>query len=679
MNLKYLFNPRAVAVIGAADDPKKLGYAIVNNLLQNKKRKVIPVNPSFKKVMGLHCFSSVLKVKGKIDLAIIAVKPEIVPLVLKDCGEKKIFNVIIITAGFKEIGGVGVEREKELKVIAKKYKINIVGPNCLGVLDTASNLNATFGSETMPKKGDMAFVSQSGAVGTAMLDWAMKNNVGFSKFVSIGNEAGVTENDFLAYLSKDRDTSAILMYLEGITDGKKFMRQVKRISSKKPVIILKAGLSERGVKAVSSHTGSLAPSHEIFRTACRQSGAILVDSLGSMFNLAKLLNTGLFRAPNEWVVLTNGGGPSIVTADLIEATSNLGLYSPNDSLKNKLSKVLPVTAALNNPVDIIGDALADRYEAALKILSADKNVKGIMVILTPQKMTQVKETAAVVAKYAKKIPIIPIFIGGASADEAEKIFAKHGLINFIDPHAAVEAVSLLATAVKKKININENISTFAAPSTRQLRFNECAAILYQQGLKISGDFVTKKENLRRCSDKIRFPWAMKVVSEQIIHKSDLGGVRVNINSLAESEKAWLEISSAVTKKMPGVKIDGFIIQPMSSGREVIIGMKRDPSFGPVIVFGLGGIFVETLKDASMRISPVNEVDALAMISEIKANAILQGVRGEQPVDTRYLAKIIVAISKIAEKHRNIMEIDFNPVMARPDGADIVDVRIMVKR
>ncbi|MCX6781971.1 MAG: acetate--CoA ligase family protein [Candidatus Magasanikbacteria bacterium] len=680
MNLKTLFNPRTVAVIGAADDPKKLGYALVYNLLQNKKRKVIPVNPSFKKVLGLRCFSSLSKVKDKIDLVIIAVKPEIVPLVLKDCGEKKIPHAIIITAGFKEIGGAGAEREKELKAIAKKYKINIVGPNCLGVLDTESNLNGTFGSETMPKKGPVAFISQSGAVGTAMLDWAMKNNVGFSKFVSIGNEAGATENDFLEYLGKDRCTSAILMYLEGITDGKRFMRQVKKISAKKPVVILKAGLSERGLKAVASHTGSLAPSREIFRTACRQSGAILVDSLGAMFNLAKLLNGGLYSAPNEWVILTNGGGPSIVTADLIESTPNLNLFAPDEALKNKLSKVLPATAALNNPVDIIGDALSDRYEAALKILTADKKVKGIMVILTPQKMTRIKETAVIVAKYASKIPIIPLFIGGAAATEAEKVFTKHNLVNFIDPYAAVEAVSSLASPIKKKEDADNRIpSEDAGPMMRQMRFNECVAMLYQQGLKISGDFIAKKENLRRFSEKNKFPWAMKVMSEQIVHKTDVGGVRVNINSLAEAEKAWKEIYTAVTKKMPGVKIEGFIVQPMSSGREVIIGMKRDPSFGPVIVFGLGGVFVETLKDASMRISPINDADAMAMIYEIKAAAILRGVRGEPSVDISALAKIIVAVSKMAEKHKNIKEIDFNPVMARPDGADIVDVRIMVER
>lgn len=675
--LKKLFNPHAVAVIGAADDQKKLGYAIFANLASNKKRRIYPVNPAFKKVMGQHCYASVKKITAAVDLAVIAVKPEIVPIVLKECGEKKIHHAIIITAGFKEIGAEGEKMENELKAIAKKYKINLVGPNCLGVMDTHANLNATFGND-LPKAGSIAFVSQSGAVGTAMLDWAARSGVGFSKFISFGNEAGATENDFLEYLGADKKTTAILMYLEGVSDGKRFFRLAKQICQKKPVLILKAGISERGQQAVSSHTGSLAPSHEIFKTACRQSGAIVVESIGELFDGARLFDAGLLRAPNKWVVLTNGGGPSIVTADLIESRNNLALCEMPEALKNKLRAVLPPTAAVGNPVDIIGDAPAERYESALQALTADKSVGGIIVLLTPQKVTEIKETAQIIAKYKNLKPILPLFIGGQAVSEADAIFAKNSIVNFSDPEALVNIISALAEknyAVKSAVKHSAD-----GPMTgRQMWFNEAAMLLSKYGLHAVGNFVDKSQNLKRYHDKIAFPWAMKVMSEQVIHKTDAGGVVLNITSVAEAEAAWDKASKEISVKFPGAKIDGFVVQPMVKGIELIIGMKRDPIFGPVIMFGLGGIFVEVLKDVSMRLAPIEMKEALQMIGEIKSAPILQGARGQKPVDVNALAKILVALSRISAKEKSILEIDFNPVIVTENKICIVDTRIIVKK
>lgn len=677
MNLKTLFNPRSVAVIGAADDTKKLGYAIFANLANNKKRKVYPVNPAFKKVMGRHCYASVKKITALVDLAIIAVKPEIVPIVLKECGEKKIHHAIIITAGFKEIGSEGEKKEGELKAIAKRYKINIIGPNCLGVMDTYNNLNATFGND-LPKAGSVAFVSQSGAVGTAMLDWAALSGVGFSKFISFGNEAGTTENDFLEYLGADKETTAILMYLEGVSDGRRFFRLAKRICKKKPVLILKAGISERGQRAVSSHTGSLAPSHEVFKTACRQSGAMVVESLGEMFDAARLFNAGFLRAPNKWVILTNGGGPSIVTADLIEAQNNLALSVLSDAVKKKLKAVLPPTAALGNPVDIIGDASADRYAAALKILTAEKSVEGIIVLLTPQKVTEIEETARVIAKYKSLKPILPLFIGGREVSVTSSVFTKNKIANFTDPEALVELVAAMAPK-KYREKISERRSTPGQMVGRQMWFDEAAVLLAKYGLRSVGNFVDKCQNLKRYHDKISFPWAMKVMSEQVIHKTDIGGVALNINSIAEAEAVWDRISKSVNAKSPSAKIDGFVVQPMTKGIELIIGMKRDPNFGPVIMFGLGGIFVEVLKDVSMRLAPIETDEAAQMINEIKCSPILKGARGHKAVDVKALAKILVALSRIALKEKSVLEIDLNPVIAAENGINIVDTRIIVKK
>lgn len=673
MNLDKLFNPRSVAVIGAADDPKKLGYIIVKNLLSLKNRKIYPVNPTFKKVLKLPCLASVNDVKGLVDLAVIVVKPEIVPLVLADCGKKKIPHAIIITAGFKEAGGAGVEREKEIIEIANKFNINLVGPNCLGVIDAQTKLNATFGND-LPHAGNIAFVSQSGALGTAMLDLAEMYNIGFSKFISLGNEAGATENDFLEYLRDDKNTSAVFMYLEGITDGPRFIRLASQVSQKKPVVVLKAGKSERGQKAVASHTGSLAPSHEIFKSACRQSGVILVDSIGEMVNIARLVSTNIKSMPNNWLVLTNGGGPSIIAADLIEAAGNLELTTVSDELKNKLRARLPESAALNNPVDIIGDALGDRYEYALKILTAEKNIGGIIVILTPQKMTQIKETASIIAKYKKLKPIIPMFIGGGSIEPAEKIFKENKLANFIDAAELIHAVSLLAKQSKKKIT---EIPRHEKTILRQVSYNETNKYLQSVGLSIVGELVEKKDGLANLVKKYSFPWAMKIASAQVIHKTDAGGVATDIKNLPEAEKVWDDMEKVVPMKVPGAKIDGFIVQPMTKGKEVIIGMKRDQTFGPVLLFGLGGVFVEVLKDVAMRIAPIGENEALAMIEETKGAAILKGARGMKSVDLRSLAKHICVISRLAKNNPEIIEIDLNPVMATEAGTSIIDARILV--
>ncbi|PIT88065.1 MAG: hypothetical protein COU29_03565 [Candidatus Magasanikbacteria bacterium CG10_big_fil_rev_8_21_14_0_10_36_32] len=676
MNLDKLFNPRAVAVVGASDDKTKIGHTLMYNLLRGKKRKVYPINPAFKKVEHILCYPSVKNITSEIDLAVIAVKPEIVPAVLKDCGEKKIPFVIIITAGFKEVGAEGKKLEEEIKTIAAKYKISLVGPNCLGVMGVQSDLNATFAGD-LPIKGKTAFISQSGAVGTAMLDWAKKEKIGFSKFVSIGNEAGLTENDFLKYFTDDSSVAAILMYLEGISDGQKFVKLAKKITAKKPLVILKAGKSARGSAAVASHTGSLAPSEKIFQSACRQAGAVYVESLEDMFNLAKMFEAGLLKPMTNLAILTNGGGPSVVMSDLIEASEHLSLAEISEPVKNQLRKVLPPTAAVGNPVDIIGDALSDRYEAALKILTEEKSINGIIVILTPQKMTDVKETAEVLVKYKNKKPIVPVFLGGEAIIPAEEVFKKNRMAYFHDLRPAQKALDALAVGVKKaSADAPAKTKKDETVSVRQLDFEESNKLLYSVGLKTVGVFAKQKTDLKKALVGMKYPLAMKVVSEQVIHKSDAGGVQIQLADFAAVEKAWDVIVKNIKIKVPKAKIDGMVIQPMVSGKEVIIGMKRDASFGPVVLFGLGGIFTEVLKDASMRVLSVAEKEAMEMIDELKGSAILAGSRGEKSVDRKALVKIILAIAKLAENHPEIREIDLNPVMATSTGATLVDVRIL---
>lgn len=676
MNLETLFNPKSVAVIGAADDPGKLGYALFANLLSNKKRIIYPVNPAYKKVQNHKCFSSVKDIPNQIDMVIIAVKPEIVPLVLKDCGEKKVTQVIIITAGYKEIGLSGEKREKELISLAKQYKINLVGPNCLGIMNINTGLNATFGN-ALPQPGGVAFISQSGALGTAMLDWAEKKNIGFSKFISLGNAAGLQENDFIEYLENDKNTSAIVLYLEGLSDGKKFLQLCRRITPKKPVVVIKAGRSEKGSKAVSSHTGSLAPSYEIFKTACRQSGVILVESLGEMFDLVSLFNVGLKKMPYEWVILTNGGGPSIIATDLIEDSSNLSLMDIPLSIKQKLQKVLPLTAALSNPIDLVGDALSDRYENALKLLTSIKKDFGIIVLLTPQKVTPVLKIAQVVNQFKNKKIILPLFIGGRAIVEADDFFTKQGLVNFNDPGDLIKAISFLAPEKIKSLKfVGQQKKLHNLKFKKIFSYQEVANLFSNYNLKLTGILIDTKNDLHKIKTKIDFPWAMKLISPDAIHKTEAGAVKVDISNIKEAIHAYETMMANLKVNNPQALIEGVVVQPMIKGREIIVGLKKDPTFGQIIVFGLGGIFTEIIKDVSMRLCPVSEKEAIKMINEIKSSPVFYGARGEKPLAVKSLAKVISAISRLAVKEKNISELDLNPIIITDKGVNIVDVRVI---
>lgn len=669
--LNSLFNPKGVAVIGASGNKEKIGYALSFNLLSGKdKRRIFLVNPSEKEILGEKVYTTVKDIKEEIDLAIIGVKPEIVPAVLNECGQKKIPYVIIITAGYKETGEEGKKREDELKQIAEKYDIKIIGPNCLGIFDCFSKLNATFGNG-LPQEGDISFISQSGAVGTSMLDFAEKENIGFAKFISVGNEAGLKENDFLEYLLNDEQTKAVVMYLEAVSDGKRFLDLAKKITAVKPLVILKAGKTARGAIAVASHTGSLAPENKIFEAVCAQARVINVETIAELFDLIKLFDAGIYQPLKNLGIVTNGGGPSIVLSDLVELSRSLTLANLSEKTKIALREVLPSTAAVNNPVDLIGDALSDRYTDALKILSKDKEIDALAVILTPQKMTQIKETAKIISKINKKKTVLPLFIGGTQVEVALKIFRKNKIAYFTDPQNLVKALDLLSFDRKIKMEKKE-IDTTA----NQLSFVRTQQFLQEVGLFVFGIFVKEKDELSAVINKISGPYALKAITDKVLHKSDVGAVKINLKDLNEVNGAWEEISKNILTKMPEIKIEGMLLQPMVSGREVIVGMKRDATFGPTIVFGLGGVFVEVLKDVSMRVAPLTEQDADELVEEIKGANVLHGARGKKAINFEALKKVIMAVSKLAVAHSEIKEIDFNPIICTGDEAKIVDVRIV---
>jgi acetate---CoA ligase (ADP-forming) len=676
MNFQKFFDPQSVAVVGATEDKIKVGYSLVQNLLRGKARKLYPVTLDKDSILGLKAYHSVLEIEGGIDLVLIAVRAAFVPQVLVECGKKKVPFAIVISAGFKEMGMEGKKLEEKISEIARKYKISLLGPNCIGVINSGANLNATFAAEK-PLAGNISFLTQSGATGTAMLDWSRNAGVGFSKVVSLGNEARLTELDFMEYFATDTSTSALFIYLEKVTDGVKFMALARKITRVKPIVVIKAGRSARGSAAVMSHTGSLASADAVFTAACRECGVITVESLREFFNLAKLFQIGIYKPLRRFAVLTNGGGPSVIATDLIDLSRSLELADLPHAAQDALRKVLPPMAAVGNPIDVIGDAGSDRYDSALKILTAQKNIDSILAIVTPQMMTDAEAIADVLLSYRDKKPIIPVLMGGSSMEKGLKKLHSHGIANFDFAKDAVEALDAMLLGAKKS-TVKPSAGKIIPQNPKMMDFPATLKLLARYGMKIPGAFLRRQSELAATFKKSKKqPLAMKIISKDIIHKTDAGGVKLNLRTVEDAAKAWDAIIKSAKTKHPKAKIQGTFVQPMARGKEVIVGMKRDPVFGPVIVFGLGGIFVEALKDTSLRVAPVNPAEAQQMIEEIKGYKILHGLRGEKSVNLNALAKIIVAISKLSLAHPEIKEIDLNPVMADEKDVIVVDVRMII--
>ncbi len=694
--LNNFFNPKSIAIIGASPKKEKLGFAVLKNILDYDYRgKIYPVNLKYKTILELKAYRSVLEIKGKMDLAIIVIPAKAVSFVLEECGKAGIKNAIIISAGFKEIGGKGVILEKELSEIAEKYKIKIIGPNCLGILDSSNNLNASF-ADGMIKKGNIGFISQSGAICTAMLDWANLNNVGFSRFVSLGNKTVVSEIEMLEFFKNDKKTKSVLAYLESITDGKKFMKVAAELAKVKPLIIIKPGISKASQKAMASHTGAIAGEEEVIKTAFRQAGAVRVNNLGELFNIAKFLSRHDGLKNNRIAIITNAGGPGVISSDEVEK-NNLKLASLSKKTISVLKKNLPPTANINNPVDVIGDAKADRYEIALKSVLADKNVDGIIFILTPQRVTEINKTADDLINLSKKKnkPILASFIGGCSVENETRKLNKSPLIAYDYPSESAFVLGKLWQCQQSKkaaanylrmlkrnnltspypLLAKEGKSVSPAPFKREdLDFIESLNILKSYNIPVVKSLLAgNSDEVVKLARKIKYPVAMKIFSRQITHKTEVEGVKINIKNDFEVREYYDKIH----KKL-GSKLNGIIIQPMTEGIEVILGVKRDESFGHLIMFGLGGIYTEIIKDVSFRLAPIDKAEALKMIKKIKSFKILNGWRGFPKADINSIADSLVGLSNLVSDHPEVKELDINPLMVTEKGCLAVDVRIVVK-
>jgi acetyl coenzyme A synthetase (ADP forming)-like protein len=693
--LESLFNPGAIAVIGASADPKKVGHAVLNNLLRFKfKGALYPVNPSGNDILGLKVYAKVSNIKRPVDLAILVIPATLVPAILRECAAAGIKACIVISAGFKEAGAGGTLLEEELKQISKEQHIRVLGPNCLGLINTANNMNATFAADMLPR-GTIGFFSQSGAMGIAIMDWAIGNDVGFSKFISLGNKADLSEIDFIEYFMSDPDTSLILGYIEDVVDGKRFIEIAAKTTKIKPIILLKSGGTEAGARAASSHTGALAGSDVAFDAAFKQTGVMRAEGVQDLFDTALAFSEGKIPAGEGLLVITNAGGPGIIAAD---AAERLGIQLPHMTKEGieAMAAKLPPNASLYNPIDVIGDAPSARYAAVLEQAARDPNVDGILVILTPQAMTDMESTAAAVIKTAKSTdkPIITSFMGAKRVREGINLLKASSIPNFSYPELAVKAFKRLSDqqawikAASEEVatcrfNVeaaSETISSILKTGITQVGEDDAMRILTHYDFRFPKRALamTSKEAVRIAS-QIGFPVVMKISSPDILHKTDVGGVHMNVKTPQEVEDTFLEITSNARRIMPDAFIKGVMVfEMLKSGKEVILGVTHDRTFGHMIMFGLGGIYVEVLKDVAFRIVPVTRSDALAMVNEIKTVGLLQGARGEPSADIGAIANAIVNLSCLVSDFPEIQELDVNPLLVMEQGAMALDARIIFR-
>ena len=682
--LNNFFNPKSIAIIGASSNKKKLGYGMLRNILDHGYRgKVYPVNLKYNKVQGIKAYSSVLDIGQKIDLAIIVIPARAVNFVLTECGKAKIKNVIIISAGFREIGKEGNVLEQEMREIAKKYEINILGPNCLGILDSTSNLNASF-AEGMVQKGSIGFISQSGAICTGMLDWANLNNVGFSRFVSMGNKAMISEIEMLEFFKTDKKTKVVLAYLESIERGREFMKVAAELAKIKPLFIIRPGTSKASCEAMKSHTGALANKEEAVKVAFSQAGIIRVNNLEELFNVAKLLSRYDGLDSDKIAIITNAGGPGVISTDEVE-NNGLKMAIFKKKTLDILKKRLPREANVHNPVDVIGDAKADRYEIAIETLLADENVGGIISILTPQKTTEIKKTANSLIKFSKKSskPVLASFIGGVSIEKEVKMLNKSSLAFYNYPLQASFSLGKLWQYKKAKKDATNYLKILDADRSKQdnkekvlskkMDFIQSLNVLKSYKIPIVRSLLAKDSSQAiKLAEEIGYPVALKISSSKISHKTEVGGVKINMNDDLEVKEYFDE-----ARKKLGAMLDGIIIQPMVKGAEIILGVKKDENFGHLIMFGLGGIFTEITKDISFRFAPIDRKEALKMIREIKSFKILDGYRNLPKANLDSIADALVGLSNLISEHKEIKELDINPLIVTEKECFAVDVRIEI--
>ena len=674
MNLDLFLNPKSVAIIGASNDPAKLGFQILTNLKNGGfKGAIFPVNLKEKKILDLAAYSSVVSIKKKVDLALIVIPAVAVVEAVKSCIDAKINNLIIVSAGFGETDEAGKVREVELQQLALKHKLNILGPNCLGYINSGAKLNLTFARSKF-KPGPVGFLSQSGALGSAALDWAESQPFGFSKFISLGNKIVLDENDFFEYFLHDDETKLVVAYLENINQGERMMATVSRLAKIKPVAVLKSGRTEAGAKAALSHTGALAGSNEAIFAGLRRAGAIILDNPEELFDLMTLTQRDFKFKTGELSIISNAGGFLVLATDAA-SRSGMPLAEFSKQTIEALRRDLPAAVRPYNPLDLVGDAPASRYQKALETVLTDDRCESLLVILTPQTVTEIEATAkAIVAaadKYKNKL-ICASFIGGFSLATAIKLMTDAGVPNFAYPERAVTVMTKL---IKNRLSAMK-IKPYRAgralkirEGREQLDYLESFALLEKYDIKT---VPTERVNTLADLAGLPYPRVLKVVGKKLIHKTDRQAIALNLKNQVQATVAFNNFEYLLSDRT-----NYCVSQPMvHGGLELILGFRRDVSFGPIIMVGLGGIYAEIFKDVAIEVSDLDKPRAREMLKRLKSYPVFAGARGRK-FNLEALIETILKLKKIAQEETEIIELDLNPLFLTADGVVAADVRIIV--
>ncbi len=699
--LNAIFEPKSIAVIGATEKEGSVGRTILWNLISNPfGGTVFPVNAKRASVLGIKAYPNLAALPQKVDLAVIVTPAPIVPGLIAECVEAGVKGAIIISAGFKETGAAGAELEQQILKEARRGKLRIIGPNCLGVMSPLTGLNATFAG-AMARPGHVGFISQSGALCTAVLDWSLGENVGFSAFVSIGSMMDVNWGDLIDYLGSDEQTTSIVIYLETVGDARSFLSAAREVARSKPIIVMKAGRTHEAAQAATSHTGALASSHEVFEAACRRSGILTVNRIDELFSMAGALAKQSYPKGPHLTILTNAGGPGVLATDaLVSDGGSLTDLSPQTFAA--LDQVLPPQWSHRNPIDILGDANPERYAQALEIAVQDPNSDGLLIILTPQAMTDPTLTAERLKHYATSTgkPILASWMGGATVTGGNTILNRANIPTFPYPDAAAQVFDYMWHYVSNLRSLYETplppeeleqggpdramvakIIEIARQSGRTLLTEfESKQLLAAYGIPtVETRVATSKTEAVRCAEEIGYPVVLKLFSETITHKTDVGGVQLNLSGEDAVRNAYRAIETAVGAKVGAEHFLGVTVQPMISldGYELILGSSIDPQFGPVLLFGSGGQLVEVYQDRALALPPLTTTLAQRMMEQTRIFTALQGTRGRPPVDLIALEQLLVRFSHLVGEQRRIKEIDINPLLASPERLIALDARVVL--
>ncbi len=701
--LDHIFRPKRIALIGVSNNPDSVAGIALRNLVSGGFQGVVyPINPKYEAVMGITCYPDIKSVPKTPDLAVIATSAHRVPGLIRECGEAGVLGIIIMSAGFKESGEEGRKLEEQVKAEVAKYEgMRVIGPNCLGIIVPGFKLNVSFAS-SMPQKGNVAFISQSGALCTSVLDWAIDQNIGFSYFVSIGNTIDVGFGDLIDYFGQDPNTKSIVLYVESITFAREFMTAARAFARKKPIIVYKAGRYPESAAAAASHTGAMASEDNIYDAVFERAGIARVYDIGDIFNFTDLISRRNIPKGSNLAIVTNAGGPGVMATDMLMSKGGK-LTRLSDDTMAKLNEVLPPFWSHGNPVDVIGDAPPERFAKATEIVMQDENVDAVLVILTPQAMTAPTKTAEAIAKISEHSskPIMAAWLGGQSMKGGIQIFLNKGISVYQTPEAAIRAFMTL-------VNYSRNLSIlFETPRDIPLSFEldrkklrkEFSNEYFNKELILSEDVskvliaayginTTKPQpaysalQAADIANKIGYPVVLKVLSSDITHKSDVGGVVLNIKDENTVWMTFKNMTESIKQKMPEAKVEGVTVQPMFDAKdaiELILGIKKDPAFGTCMMIGMGGTAAELFKDKSLGFPPLNERLARRMLENLKIYPLLKGYRGSTPKNIEKLIEIMIRMSYLAADYPEIAELDINPLLVTPDDAIALDARIVMDK